>query len=108
MNDVRVTTLLLIAEAVANGCRLSAACREIDLDPRTVQRWRKQRDGGADQRKGPHSRAQQKLTDQERKVVVETANAPEFRDLPPKQIARSRPTRRCASAGRSARRRSSG
>jgi transposase InsO family protein len=86
MNDVRVTTLSLIAEAMANGCRLSAACREIDLDPRTVQRWQKQRDGGADQRKGPHSTPQQKLTDQERKVVVETANAPEFRDLAPKQI----------------------
>jgi putative transposase len=86
MNEVRVTTLALIAEAVENGCRLAPACREVDLNPRTVQRWRKQRDGGADQRKGPHATPHQKLTDEERKVVVEMANAPEFRDLSPKQI----------------------
>ncbi len=86
MNELRTTTLTLIAEAVDNGCRLSSACREIELDPRTVQRWRKQRDGAGDRRKGPHTTPQQKLTDEERKVVVETANAPEFRDLSPKQI----------------------
>lgn len=86
MTELRITTLTLIAEAVANGCRLSSACREIELDPRTVQRWRTQRDGSGDRRKGPHSTPQQKLTDEERKVVVETANAPEFRDLSPKQI----------------------
>jgi putative transposase len=86
MNELRVTTLLLLDEAVAAGCRLSLACREIDLDPRTVQRWRKQGQGGEDRRKGPHSTPQQKLTEAERKAVVETANAPEFRDLSPKQI----------------------
>jgi Homeodomain-like domain len=86
MNELRLTTLLLIDEAVAAGCRLSLACREIELDPRTVQRWRKQGKGGEDRRKGPHSAPQQKLTDAERKAVVETANAPEFRDLSPKQI----------------------
>ncbi len=59
---------------------------EIELDPRTVQRWRRQSNGGEDQRKGPRSTPQQKLTEAERKAVIETANAPEFRDLSPKQI----------------------
>jgi putative transposase len=86
MNELRLTTLSLLDEAVAAGCRLSVACHEIDLDPRTVQRWRKQRNGGDDQRRGPRSTPHQKLTEAERKVVVETANAPEFRDLSPKQI----------------------
>jgi transposase InsO family protein len=86
VTEDRVTALSLIAEAVASGCRRAVACREIGLDPRTVQRWRKQIDGGADGRKGPHSAPQQKLTEQERQAVVETANAPEFRNLSPKQI----------------------
>jgi len=53
MNELRLATLMLLDEAVAAGCRLSLACREIDLDPRTVQRWRKQGQGGEDRRKGP-------------------------------------------------------
>jgi putative transposase len=86
VTEDRATALSLVAEAVASGCRLSVACREIGLDPRTVQRWRKQRDGGADGRKGPLSPPQQKLTEQERQAVIETANAPQFRNLSPKQI----------------------
>jgi transposase InsO family protein len=86
VTEDRATTLSLIAEAVASGSRLAVACREVGLDPRTVQRWRKQRDGGADGRKGAHSPPQQKLTEQERQAVVDTANAPEFRNLSPKQI----------------------
>jgi hypothetical protein len=65
MTELRLTTLLLLDEAQAAGCRLSSACTEIELDPRTVQRWRKQRNGGEDRRKGPRSAPQQKLTDQE-------------------------------------------
>jgi putative transposase len=86
VTEDRTTALSLIAEAVASGCRAAVACREIGLDPRTVQRWQKQRDGGADARKGPNAPPQQKLTDQERQAVIETANAPEFRNLSPKQI----------------------
>jgi putative transposase len=86
VTEDRTTALSLIAEAVANGCRRAVACREIGLDPRTVQRWQKHGDGGTDRRKGPHSAPQQKLTEQERQAVIETANAPEFRNLSPKQI----------------------
>lgn len=86
MTEDRTTALTLIAEAVASGCRQAVACREIGLDPRTVQRWRKRGDCGADGRKGPHSAPPQKLTKQERQAVIDTANAPEFRNLSPKQI----------------------
>jgi transposase InsO family protein len=86
MTELRLTTLALLDEAQAAGCRLSSACSEIELDPRTVQRWRKQRNGGEDLRKGPRSAPPQKLTDEEKATVVETANAPEFRNLSPKQI----------------------
>lgn len=86
MTEGRATALSLIAEAVASGCRRAVACQEIGLDPRTVQRWQRHRDGGADKRKGPCSPPPQKLTEQERQVVLETANAPEFRSLSPKQI----------------------
>jgi transposase-like protein len=56
MTADRTTTLSLIVEATASGCRLAVACREIGLDPRTVQRWRKQHEGGADARKGRFTR----------------------------------------------------
>jgi hypothetical protein len=38
MTEVRLTTLALLDEAQAAGCRLSPACSEIELDPRTVHR----------------------------------------------------------------------
>lgn len=72
-------------EAVKQGARRHIACGELGLDPRTAQRWRVEGPGD-DQRAGPRTRPHNKLSAAERKRVVATANSPQFRDLPPKQI----------------------
>jgi putative transposase len=75
----------LLDEAVANGARQSRACWVLGLDPRTVQRWRRQGIGD-DRRAGPRGKPKNSLSDQERAKIVEIANSPEHRDLSPKQI----------------------
>lgn len=75
----------LIDEATRGGARLEAAVESLGLSVRTLQRWRHQ-DDGADRRRGPHTAPSNKLTPDERDRVIGIANAPEFRDLSPKQI----------------------
>lgn len=86
MTEERGEALSLIDEAVSAGCRCRVACRELGLHPRTVQRWRKQPEGGRDARRGPHTAPRQKLSAEERAEVLDVANSPEFRNLSPKQI----------------------
>ena len=79
--------LELIAEARACGARLTPCCETIELDTRTVQRWLKQGpDGGEDRRQGPETEPTNKLSEAERKEVIEVATRPEFRDLSPNQL----------------------
>ncbi len=83
MKADRELVLELISEAVAAGARLAPACEVIELDVRTVQRWRGARE---DARHGPKRRPANKLSEPERSRVLEIANSPEFRDLSPNQI----------------------
>ena len=75
----------LVDEAVASGARQEKACALLNIEPRTLQRWRGQ-DIGDDGRAGPKHPPANKLTAQERARVLEIANAPENRDLSPQQI----------------------
>jgi putative transposase len=74
---------MLIEEAVAGGARLSKACEVVGLPARTLQRWVH---SPVDGRKGPRHAPVNRLTQRERKKVVEVATSPEFRDMSPKQI----------------------
>ena len=79
----------LIDEARQAGARLAPACRAINLDPRTVQRWRADRLAGRpldDGRFGPRTTPGNALSPSERRRVLATVNSPEFRDLPPTRI----------------------
>ena len=71
--------------AVAAGASLEGACELSGISARTVQRWRAVPECD-DGRSGPRHRPRNALTDAQRAVVLETANAPEYRDLSPKQI----------------------
>ena len=75
----------LVAEAVRDGARQARACEVVGVDLRTLERWRL---SGAeeDRRRGPRTEPGNKLTPAERARVIEVANAPEHRDLSPKQI----------------------
>ncbi|MBZ0269708.1 IS3 family transposase, partial [bacterium] len=72
----------LIDEAVAGGARQSEACELINIDARTLQRWRAQGIGD-DGRAGPKRSPENKLSAKERARILEVATAPEYRDLSP-------------------------
>lgn len=75
----------LVAEAVRAGARLGRACEVVGVSARTLQRWAlpgAEEDG----REGPRRPPANKLEASERRKVVATVNAPEYRDLSPKQI----------------------
>jgi transposase InsO family protein len=75
----------LIDEAVKSGARREKACALLGLSARGVDRWRPA-NGGEDRRAGPAAVPTHALTDEERKLVLDTANRPEFRNLSPRQI----------------------
>ena len=71
--------------AVEAGCRRHRVCEVLGIDRRTEQRWRA-KPGGVDARAGRTAAPPNKLSDEEKRVVLETANSTEFRNLSPKQI----------------------
>ena len=80
----RREALQLIEDAVAAGSRRAPACAELGLSVRTVQRWQRCPE---DQRPIAHRAAPaNKLSQDERRRVLEVANQPEFASLPPHQI----------------------
>jgi transposase InsO family protein len=75
----------IIDEAVKSGARREKACALLGLSARGLARWRAD-NGGEDRRAGPAASPAHTLTDEERKLVLDTANHPEFRNLSPRQI----------------------
>ena len=74
----------LIREAVQAGVRQALACEELGVSARTLQRWQHQAaDGRPDaQRPAPPN----KLSEEERRAVLEVINRPDFASLTPHQI----------------------
>lgn len=75
----------LVAEAVASGAREQRACAELGISLRTLERWR-QRRGREDMRAGPRTEPRNKLTEGERRKVLEIVNRAEFENLSPNEI----------------------
>jgi transposase InsO family protein len=75
----------LIDKATESGARLDKAAAMIGLSARTIIRWRHQA-GGQDNRNGPIEAPSNKLSEQERKQILDVSNSAQFRDLSPKQI----------------------
>lgn len=78
----------LIEEACTAGARLTKACQVVGLSPRTVQRYRQDGQIRADARKAAAARRvpANKLSEEERAIVLATANQPQYAHLPPGQI----------------------
>ena len=81
----------LVDEAVTAGARQSMACEVIEVDTRTLRRWKKQQREERelkDRRKASAASRvpTNKLTPEERERIVETCNQPEYQSLPPSQI----------------------
>lgn len=79
----RRSILELIAEAVAAGCRRFRACEAFDLEERTIQRWKL---SSSDQRHGPLTVPANKITDQERALIIKTSVSEIYVNLSPHQI----------------------
>ena len=74
----------VIEDAVTAGARRHAACAQLGLSRRTVERWR-----GAhpeDDRHGPDHVPANKYSDAERRAICATVTALAYRDLSPHQI----------------------
>ena len=85
----RQTLLTLIREACTAGARLEAACAQIGLSARTVQRWqRPERQEGDRRVAGLHEPWEpgNKLSEAEREAAMAVLNGDEFKNLPPSQI----------------------
>lgn len=84
----RQSVLGLIEEACHSGARLAAACAQIGLSERTVQRWqqpeRRTDRRVADQRRYvcPHN----KLSGAEREAALSLLNSDAYKDLTPSQV----------------------
>lgn len=84
----RNTILELVDDAVGSGARYKQACNVIGIAASTLRRWRPvggcvKQDGRPDaDRPIPFRR----LSDEERKNIVDTCNRAEFASLPPSQI----------------------
>jgi transposase InsO family protein len=76
--------LALVDEAVRKGARRRKACSVLGLSTRAVERWRQQ--GLEDRRYGPRQRPANRLSDAERRRLLDVANSSEYCDLSPKQI----------------------
>ena len=96
----RQIALELIGEAVSAGARQSRASEILEIDVRTIRRWKQQLIETrqlADSRKvSAQTRTPaNKLTEQEKKQIIELCNQAEYCSLPPGQIVP-----RLADAGR--------
>ena len=79
----RKNILDLITEAVAAGCRIFRACEAFNLEERTVQRWKL---NSVDQRHGPLTAPANKITDEERALIIKTSVSEIYVNLSPHQI----------------------
>jgi len=77
----------LIEEAVMAGARKFKACDEMDISVRTYQRWTASGQVKVDGRpEAIRPTPANKLTADERAAVIEVANSPTYKSLPPSQI----------------------
>ena len=84
----RQTLIDQIAEARAGGARQAPACVLAGVDPRTIQRWRKN-DGSTHGDRRPDAirpSPSHALTEEERARIVEVSNEPRFAETPPARI----------------------
>jgi transposase InsO family protein len=84
----------LIKEACNAGARIKMACELLELDIRTLQRWKKE-NILKDKRCGPITTPTNKLTDIERARIIKVVNSPEYRDQPPSQIVPNLADKNC-------------
>jgi transposase-like protein len=84
--EQRRALLAGIAEAEEAGAPLSRCAEVAGISERTVQRWRRESDGGEDRRRGPNTVPGNKLSEHEERRLLRVLTSPEYRDLSPRQV----------------------
>jgi len=75
----------LIDEACTAGARKRLACALLEISVRTVERWEKKK-GLSDKRKQAERNPANKLTEEQRAMILATANSGMYQNLPPSKI----------------------
>ena len=81
--DAKIEAIELIKVASAHRCRIKVACDDVGIDLKTLKRWMHDLN---DKRKGPLTEPKNKLSVEERDLIVSIANSENFVDLSPWQI----------------------
>ena len=84
----RAQVLELVATAVTEGSRQDKACEVVGVDERTLQRWQLPKTL-TDNRHGPVTTPQNKLSELERENILKVASSLEFCNKSPHQIVPS-------------------
>lgn len=81
----RTAAIMLINEARVSGARRRESCEILGLTVRTLARWEKE-EGHRDKRKDASRVVGNKLTEEERAIILSTANSQAYQHLPPSKI----------------------
>lgn len=81
----RELILELVAEAQRAGAKVEAVCKRLGVSVRTVQRW-SQEQTAEDRRYGPRSQPANRLSEAERRRILQLANSEPYQHLSPKQL----------------------
>ncbi|MES0490610.1 MAG: IS3 family transposase [Leptospirales bacterium] len=82
--ETRKQVMVVIEEAHSNGARKNAACRAINLPIRTLQRW--QNDSLGDRRSLIVKKPVNKITESERRQVLEICCSEQYKNMTPNEI----------------------
>lgn len=83
----RCEAVKLIDEAVASGARIAKACEVLEINVRTLQRWRVSGGVSADGRPDAlRPTPANSLTAEEKQQVLDTLNHPKYANMPPSQV----------------------
>lgn len=81
----RYQAIVLIKEASDSGARRHKSCEILGLALRTLERWEKE-EGQRDKRASAPRVVANKLTEEQRDMVLTTANSQPYQNLPPSKI----------------------
>lgn len=83
--EERYQAIVLIKEASSSGARRYKSCEILGLTLRTLERWEKEK-GQCDKRASAPRVVANKLTEEQRHMVLTTANSQLYQHLPPSKI----------------------
>lgn len=83
--EERIQIIKWVEEAIENGASQYSACKLLEIDPRTLQRWKKN-NSYEDMRSTKKGVSHNILSKEEERRVLEVINLKEYENLPPSKI----------------------